>query len=357
MSERVEVKNMLKWIVATLLLFILSGCWDNKDINHRSLPIAMGVSYNQGQYTVYLDIPKVSETDKIQVVSESGDTINNIIDKISMNMESEIDLLHLKIILVDKEFAKHGLNDGVSSLIRSRHVSPKTLFVICDESPDRFFEKMDKNSNDGTLIYDFFQRNSGLSPEIAYTQTWKIFRSIHSFTNDVVIPIIKSGNTTAIESTGSAIMKNGKMVGRLNNEETLLINVFNGKNTQGKIEVMGKGTIQIVSNHLKHRSFFVNNQALLKSKLSLKVILLDTKGNPSLDSIKSDLNKLVLERFEHLFEKIKLGGADVLGVGQHFRNELTRTQLEEWHAEYFKNLKIDLQVSTTIRNTGNLKDT
>ncbi|NOU65124.1 Ger(x)C family spore germination protein [Paenibacillus sp. LMG 31461] len=348
---------MLKWIVATLLLFILSGCWDNKDINHRSLPIAMGVSYNQGNYTVFLDIPKVSEKDSIQVVSESGDTINEIIDHISMNMESEIDLLHLKIIIVDKEFAKHGLNDGVASLIRSRHVSPKTLFVICDESPERFFHKMDQDSHDGTMIYDFFQRNSGLSPEIAYTQTWKIFRSIHSFTNDVVIPIIKSGKTTAIESTGSAIMKNGKMVGRLTNEETLLINVFNGKQTQGKIEVMGKATIQIVSNELSYRSSFENNQPLLKTKLRLKVILLDTQGDLSSAAIKDELSKLVIERFETLFEKIRLGGADVLGIGQYFRHELTRSQLEDWRTKYFPNLKTDLEVSTSIRNTGNLKGT
>ncbi|KRE93412.1 spore gernimation protein GerC [Paenibacillus sp. Soil766] len=348
---------MLKWIVPTLLLFILSGCWDNKDINHRSLPIAMGVSFNQGSYSVFLDIPKVSNRDTIQVVSESGDNINEIIDHISMNMESEIDLLHLKIIIVDKEFAKHGLNDGVASLIRSRHVSPKTLFVICDESPERFFHKMDQNSSDGTMIYDFFQRNSGLSPEIAYTQTWKIFRSIHCFTNDVVIPIIKSGKTTAIESTGSAIMKNGKMVGRLTSEETLLINVFNGKQTQGKIEVTGKATVQIVSNHLTYKSSFVNDQPLLKSNLKLKVILLDTQGSTTSASIKDELSKLVMERFETLFEKIKLGGADVLGVGQYFRDELMRSQLEEWRIQYFTKLKIDLEVSTSIRNTGNLKGT
>ncbi|WP_310223733.1 Ger(x)C family spore germination protein [Paenibacillus qinlingensis] len=346
---------MLKWILATLMLFILTGCWDNKDINHRSLPIAMGVSYNQGNYTVFLDIPKVSATDTIQIVSDSGDSINEIIDRISMNMESEIDLLHLKIIIVDKEFARHGLNDGVASLIRSRHVSPKTLFVICDESPEQFFRKMDRNSNDGTMIYDFFQKNCGLSPEIAYTQTWKIFRSIHSFTNDVVIPVIKSGKTTVIESSGSAIMKNGKMVGRLNNEETLLMNVFNGNKTQGKIEVTGKATVQIVGNTLVHRSSIVNNQPLLKSNLHLKVVLLDTKGKPTLESIKSDLNTEVLARFEQLFEKIKQGGADVLGAGQHFRNDLTRSQLEVWRTTYFTNLNIDLKVSTTIRNTGNLK--
>lgn len=87
------------------------------------------------------------------------------------------------------------------------------------------------------------------------------------------------------------------------------------------------------------------------------IILLDTQGDLSSAAIKDELSKLVIERFEILFEKIRLGGADVLGVGQYFRHDLTRPQLEDWRTKYFPNLKIDLEVSTSIRNTGNLKGT
>lgn len=61
------------------------------------------------------------------------------------------------------------------------------------------------------------------------------------------------------------------------------------------------------------------------------------------------------KRFEEMFKIIQKTDADIFGLGQHFRNDLSRTQLTEWRAVYLPKLKIDLTVNTIIRNTGNLK--
>lgn len=137
------------------------------------------------------------------------------------------------------------------------------MFVICDEPLDRFFKQINNPSNgDGNEIYDFFQK-LGWNPEIAYTPVWKVFRSIHSYTRDVVLPVIQSGETTAIQSTGSGILENGRMVGRLNNEQTLLYNVFNGISLDGKIEVTGKATVQIVNSHIRNQHKLDNKNLYL----------------------------------------------------------------------------------------------
>lgn len=347
----------VKWMGAVAMLLLLSGCWDTKDINHRSLPIAMGVAYHEGKYTVYLDIPKVSEKEQgIQIVSAEGQTINEVIDHISMNMESQVDLLHLKVIIVDKAFAEHGLLDGVSSFIRSRHIAPKATMAICDEPLDRFFDNIDKHSGaDGISLYDFFQKDAGWTVNVAYTPIWTVFRSIHSYTHDVIMPIIQSGDTTVLESKGSAIMKNGKMVGRLSDKETLLVNVFTGHSAHGKIEVMGHSTVQIVSSRISQRSSFDRKRPRLRSTIHLKVIVLDSKeGDPTM-RIRSELQQLMQKRFQNLFRQLQTAEADVLGLGQLFRNDLTRRQLAEWRTDYLPNLQIDVRVKTVIRNTGNLK--
>jgi germination protein, Ger(x)C family len=347
----------LRILIGVIFTTLLSGCWDNKDINHRALPIAMGISYQQGDYEVFLDIPKVSEKNEgIQVISAKGNTISSAIDHISMNLEDQVDLLHLKVIVVDKAFATRGLEEITSSIIRSRHVSPKTMFVICDEPLDRFFERINNPLNgDGNEIYDFFQKNSGWNPEIAYTPVWKVFRSIHSYTNDVVLPIIQSGHSTTIQSVGSGILKNGRMVGRLNNEQTLLYNVFDGNSLQGKIEVMGKSTVQIVSSHIRNHSSFVNQKPELNSKLYLKVVIMDTVGSPSTASIETELQVLLQRVLDQIFIKIQRANADIFGIGQHFRDDLTRSELAQWRTQYFPQVKIKLDIQTVIRNTGNLK--
>ncbi|GLX70558.1 Ger(x)C family spore germination protein [Paenibacillus glycanilyticus] len=344
-------------LVCMVFVILLGGCWDNKDINHRALPIAMGISYQQGNYEVFLDIPTVSDKNEgIQVISAKGDTISAAVNKISMNMESQVDLLHLKVLIVDKAFATLGLSEITASTIRSRHISPKTMFVICDEPLDQFFKGINNMKNgDGKEIYDFFQKNSGWNPEIAHTPVWKVFRSIHSYTNDVVLPIIKSGESTAIQSMGSGILRNGKMVSRLSNEQTLLYNVFDGNSLDGKIEVMGKATVQIVSSRIHNESKFVNNQPVLNSTLHLKVIIMDVIGVPSIEVIKTELQTLLRRILDQIFKKMERANADIFGIGQHYREDLPRTELAEWRTKYLPQAKINLEVKTTIRNTGNLK--
>ncbi|MCK9861138.1 Ger(x)C family spore germination protein [Paenibacillus sp. ATY16] len=347
----------LRIVIGLFLVIMLGGCWDNKDINHRALPIAMGISYQQGNYEVFLDIPKVTEKNEgIQIISAKGNSISAAVNKISMNLEDQVDLLHLKVLIVDKAFATQGLNEITASTIRSRHISPKTMFVICDEPLDRFFKGINNiNNGDGKEIYDFFQKNSGWNPEIAHTPVWKVFRSIHSYTNDVVLPIIKSGESTAIQSMGSGILKNGKMVGRLNNEQTLLYNVYDGNSLDGKIEVIGKATVQIVSSRIHNESKFVSGKPVLNSELKLKVIILDVIGNPTVDVIKTELQILLQRVMDQIFRKVQLANADIFGIGQHYRDDLPRTELAQWRTKYLPEAKINLEVKTTIRNTGNLK--
>lgn len=348
---------LLKMGLLCMLLLPLGGCWNNKDINHRSLPIILGLSMTNNNFNVLLDIPDIEiQQGQMQVVKSSGNTISQIIDKISMNMESEVDLLHLKVIVIDKRYAKIGLKESISSFMRSREISAKTIVVVCDEDLDTFFNNLNSYSqNKETTLYNYFQKNAGWNPQTTDTRVWQIFRSINSYTHDFVAPLIKSGDTTAIEILGSAVFKNGKMVNQIDPDETLLLNAFNNTTAQGKIEVMNHATVQIISNSISHKSSVKDGVPYLNSKMKLKVTILDTKGNPSPGQIKDELQTLVQRRSEELFRKIQKDKADIMGIGQFFRTKLSREQLSQWREEYYPRLQVKITVQTDIQDTGNLR--
>lgn len=357
------IRTPFRWrmkllMVSIILLPLLSGCWDNKDINHRALPVIMGISLTEhNQYKIFLDIPSTDDSNNITIVSGTGDTINEIIDHMSMNMESQVDLLHLKIVIVDKNFAQSGMQDVVSAFNRSRDISSKTLFAISEQPLEQFFSEMKaKTLNSGNVLYDFFEKNAGWNPQLADTRVWQMFRSINSYTHDVIVPLIRSGKTTNIECIGSAIIKNGKMTGQISPEETLVANAFYGKSAYGKLEVMDSATVQIISNKLTHKSWMKNDQAFLRSNLKLNVTILDSKGHPTEQEIKDKLEQLLTSRLEHLFKQTQQDEADILALGQFFRNDLTREQLSRWRSEYYPELDFELKVTTKIENRGNLKN-
>jgi Ger(x)C family germination protein len=359
MDNPVIIRNALKcFLMLAALVPLLTGCWDIKDINHRSLPVIMGISLTEeNQYKVFLDIPATNETSTVNIVSDTGDTINEIIDHISMNMETQVDLLHLKIVIVDKKFARNGMEDIISAFNRSRDISSKTLFAISDQGLDQFFSDMAaKSEHSGNIVYDFFEKNAGWNPQLADTRVWQMFRSIHSYTHDVIVPIIRSGKSTSIECMGSAIIKNGRMTGRIGPDETLVANAFYGKSAFGKVEVMESATVQIISNRLTHHSWMQDGKPYLRSHLRLKVTILDSRGHPTEGQINEKLEELLTLRLNQMFQETQNEQADILALGQFFRNHLTREQLRDWRTTYYPNLDFKLRVTTVIENRGNLKN-
>src|SRR5690606_10982976 len=122
---------------------------------------------------------------------------------------------------------------------------------------------------------------------------------------DVAIPIVHSGTGTIVESSGSAIIRHGKMVGKLTPGETLLLNAFAGSSTEGKIEVMANATVEIICNATFKRHWMSNGVPYLHSDLRLKVTLLETKGSPTTEEIKEEVNKLLTQRYDSIMNKMK----------------------------------------------------
>jgi Ger(x)C family germination protein len=349
--------RLLTATIAILMTLPVGGCWDNKDINHRSLPIVMGISKRDGQYQVILQVPEPSESRaKLRVIQGRGSTINEVVDRLSTNMESQIDLLHLKLILFEDEYAKEGLGDAIDSFMRSHDISSKVMVAICDEPIDTFFDNINKfNKNNGTILLSFFEKNAGWNPQVATTRIWEVYRSMLSYTHDIAMPVIHSGSGTVIDSNGSAIIRNGRMVGNITQGETLLVSAFSGNSTMGKIEVMENVTVEIIcSMSLKHHSMR-DGVPYLKSKIRLKVTLLETIGAPTSQQIKEEVDKLLKKRYDSIMTKMKAAGADIMAAGQYFRNDLSREQLEHWREDYLPKLQYDVEVDTVIQNTGLLR--
>jgi spore germination protein KC len=334
-----------------LILMILSGCWNYKDINHRELPVAMGVSKVDDQFQVFLKIPMTKNDElKMKVLSAKGETISKAVDIISRNIESSVDLLQIKIILIEKGTAEEGMEDIISGFVRSRDISNNTLVAICDEDIEKFLSKTLEETN----FYDFFEKNAGWTPEIIITRVWQVYRGIHSYTNDVAIPLLKSDENAPLKQVGSAIIKKGKMVGQLSSDESLLINAFNGESVKEKVQVMDNGTVMIKSNTVQYNSTMKNKLPMMHTKINIKVTILETKGNAS-EELKTELNTELTNLFNQMFNKIQDSEADILALGQFFRNELSRDELKNWRSVYYPNVNMDIQFNIDIQSEGFLK--
>ncbi|MFC4807846.1 Ger(x)C family spore germination protein [Paenibacillus sp. GCM10023250] len=342
--------------VPLLFLGLLTGCWDSRDINHRALPVCMGIAKHGSVYHVYLQFPDpVRDGLELKVVSDYGYTITQAVDAISAKMTSNVDLPEVKVIVMDRSYAVAGMKESIDNFMRNDHISAKALLLISDEPLDSLFAFMVKSFKPtATAVYDSIEKNAGWDPQMALTRVWEVYRSIHSYTRDVAIPIFKSGESGTFDYDGSAIISNGKMVGRIDPDETLIANMFNEDSGQGRIEVMNNASVLILQDAVRMKGNLVNGRPRVILDMTIRVSVLEKKGDSSAALIGKELEQQTTARIQLLFAKLRKSGSDILGIGQEFRNILPRDRLKNWRSEYLPKLQVEARIHPIIQNEGNL---
>ncbi|MBP3966369.1 Ger(x)C family spore germination protein [Paenibacillus lignilyticus] len=345
-------------VLLLLCMLSLTACWDIKDVNHRMLPIVMGISYGEAKkYRVFIQVPLPYGRKLISKVHyEEADTISKALTQIDTNIEAGIDFMHLQLVLFDRKVAIDGIRDEMAYMIRSQHMPTKALVAITSQNIEQFLNHTGKSiQTDGSALMNFFNKNAGWSPEINLAYLWQTFGAIHSDTQDVTIPILQSGKSTMMEFVGSAIMSKEKMVGEISQEQSLLVNLYDELFQGSVVETAHQASVSIVNCDNRLRTSWRDGKPVLNMRLKLSLHLLENNGNMTEQQIENALSEAMEVRYKQLFKKLQASKADSLGTGEYFRNKLAFSKLKQWRETYYPQLIPEIKVKCIITNTGDIR--
>ena len=105
---------MKKVIILFFLTFLLTGCYNYKELNEISIVSSIAVDKKDGEYYVGAQImnakqDKESENSQVIVYTEKGKTINEALRKMTLKSPSELYGGHLSKLVVSEEIAKEGI--------------------------------------------------------------------------------------------------------------------------------------------------------------------------------------------------------------------------------------------------------
>lgn len=340
-----------------LCVVLLAGCWDIKDVNHRVLPIVMGISYGKvNKYRIHIQVPSPEKQGLAsKVFYKEGDTISKTLTDIDTDIEAGIDFMHIQLIVIDRKLAEDGINEPMAFIARSQQLPTKALVAITSEEIGAFLAHTGRViQTDGSALMNFFNKNAGWSPEINLAYVWKIFGAIHSDTEDVTIPILRSGKSTMLEFLGSGVMSKGKMTGEIKKEQSLLINLYEEMFQGSVVQVTNRASVAIVKCKNRIRTSWRDEHPVLQMNMQLSLHLIENNGSLNEQQIEEAFAKDIKSRYEELFAQLKTIGSDALGTGQYFRNKLPYNQLANWRQDYYPKLETDLTVGCIITNSGDV---
>jgi spore germination protein KC len=375
-----------------IIVVIVSGCWDRKELNATSL--ITGLAIDKGEQKKYkLTVESIIETElnpktggkaiPSLIFSLEGDMIAELVHRLNVGFTRSSTYSHVQVIVISEEVAKEGLLEFVDFLDRNREIRNENDLIIAKGV----------SASDVLKVSYPLQKSSSFKLK---TQLETMFKDYggdpQSKIKDFVSSLISKGREpvlTAVIIQGDA--EKGK---RKSNMETIEpdamvllsgIAIFKGEQLQGYLDVddtryylwtqnkikstsitapCGENkfiTVHIFNSHSKVKSHYKDDKPFIQISVTLEARMEGTQCS-------DDMRKL--ETYNHyqslIEEQVKAGikgtiekaqkkySSDIFGFGevmnrQDYRN--FKKVKENWNDEFAK-ADIDVTVNVKMRYSG-----
>lgn len=256
-----------------LALMLLPGCWDKIELEEKGYVAVIGIDKgNIGDLSVTFQIqnPQVGSSERAKAENEPPSEIITIEavdvlsakDTASATVARRLDFSHANALILSEEFARSSeCYNYIGELLRDREIRGEINVIISRENasefirnnippmetrPMKFYELISKRWSESGItpaatLHTFLQRTE---------QDQSLFLAIYGTTrrdvekkfgleDEYLAGEINMKSENPVQLIGSAVFKEGRMIGTLNGEETRIVMLLReSKGFNGIISVL-----------------------------------------------------------------------------------------------------------------------
>ncbi|RID81833.1 Ger(x)C family spore germination protein [Peribacillus asahii] len=389
------------WIFC--LLFLVTGCWDQNEIEERGFVIGAAIDMveeekgdsggemsekelgDKYKLTYQFVVPGnfiggssgggqsgggASEGKPFLNLTAEGTSIHQITRKMAAETSRKPYLEHINLIVLSEELARKGyLKDVMDFFVRDHEMRRVAKVMVAEGEASKVLEINPQHEKMPVLFIDSLSENMvkhGTSlPPIN-------IGDVHSYLlkgNSFVIPrIVVKNNKGAILGATMFDSQDQKMIGTLNESETLGLNFITEKVESAVLEFLMNG--QLVAFEIKDArskikaDVFDKDQIKFTVKINVDGNVGEVYGDVALKSrsVLSEIEEKTAKEIERIINGVidkvqKKYKADVFELGAYLKQEHYKTWKQvnkEWEKgeNYFSKSVVDVQVRVDVRQIG-----
>lgn len=382
---RLRYKIVALLIALFLITTALSGCWDHRELNEWFVLTGMGMDAadNDDEMEFTFQVANIQQGQSGSGSSggqSKGEEVLtfNFIDKslarsiTQLNRDNDKKLLfqHNQIRLFGTELAQRGIKEQLDLLLRDYQARLEVPMAVAEgKAKDVLKLKLPHEPNSGIFLGQLFKDLSELSDKYVV----RLIDLVHMFLDGTIAPVMPILKITTTENDevgimfdGMAVFKEDKMIGKLNNEETLGYILSCGDTKKLNINIQapeGKALLHIYNLKCeKDITVDEDKHAVVTLKINAKFNLNELQGfkNFKPDQLIKYLEKLAQEKIsELLFAALKTSKelkADVFGFCTMASNKYVKRwdELKDDWEDIYVNLEMLVETTTRISSTGQI---
>lgn len=359
------------------LTLLLTGCFDYKDVDKRSITLTNGIDMVNGKTEYTSEIAKLTSeetasTEKIQIAG----TYNNIAEgenfeiaraQYNAQIPSESFLGASRVTVFGRSFAEAGVKSYINRYYNTQEFRNSSVVAVCKEPVKEFLSgKVENGISIGYAVEDTIKYLSTIGGALYIT-----FQEINSdiYFGDIgyLLPYVTKKENT-VEYLGLAAMKDSKLVGIVNLQDSggflfvlskkagSTIPIANPSNTNNLLSIKSALKKRKIKTSYKDNIVNIYIDIELKSQL-LYPYKVEPISNEDIKKIEEVVSQKVKEDIISAVERSRDEfECDVFGFARYFKGQNIKIYRKiNWEEEYLK-AEFHVNVKAKITNT-NLIDT
>lgn len=374
-----KLRITLLALIFLLNTIFITGCWNYREVD--KLAIVAGIAVDKGindRYKITAEIVQISggkdtKTTSKTITMEGKTMFDAVRNEISLSGK-RLYWSHVKVIILSKEIASEGVKKVIEWYSRDAETRQDVHILISERgSAKEIFEGQGTTEDIKSFVLDEMLDNQ---VSLSKAPTTTILQFDIESQAEGILPIVPAVNLKKVDGDmapqimGTAILKNDKLVGFLNGEETKDLNFIRNEVKGGILieEMPAKDGPTLVSLEIfksKTKVMPVADGEDIKINLNIDTIVaideivgtenfIDEEGRVKLEQ---SAENTLEERIAELIKKIQAEyNADIFGFGAKLReyNVHAWNRVSNNWDDVFKDLQVNVITRVRIKNSAQL---
>jgi spore germination protein KC len=372
------VKTVLSLFICSSPLF-LTGCWDRVELNDLGLVLATGLDKTEDEQievSVQLAVPEAMGGEAtasgqggagktITVEKAIGKTIFEALSRLQARFSRRIFWGHNQVIIIGKDLAESEVQKHIDFFARFPKARLKSyIFVTSGKAIDVLKAIPDVDRSSAEVARELANFRIGMAVAVK-----DFLEELSGEANAVGLPWIevkKESFSKGLQVNGTAILKDGKMIGYIDDKLTRGLLWLRNEMESSTVTVQPEGYHDQISFYLLHSyTKLIPKMENGKWKMIVKIVTEDDAvenetnlnlTNPVITKkLEKELEKTIETRIKMTLEEVqKKMGADILGFAEafhrHYPDEWEKVK-DQWDKK-FPEIEVEIKNNAYIRRSG-----
>lgn len=378
----------IKKIILVFSIFILTGCYDNKELNDIAILTATEINKIDNNFIINAQVVNPQAPDKSSnieapfiIYTGTGKTIQEAYRQIKLSSSRYLYPEHLQIVIINENIAKEDITQILDFYLRDPSIRTEfNVLIGKDENILSTTTPIDQISS-SSILKTLETNNRFLGVSNLTTLNELTIMSLNPNT-EIILPSIKidnveeesdtteNTNSTKVKSmyklSGLAIFKDNKLLDYLTDKESLSYNIIKNHISSSIITYECEKdkylSTEIISSKSKitTKNKKINIDINIKATINESACNLNLNNNNNLKLLESNLSTYLKNNISKDINTIRSKyNSDVFGFLDEIYKHDYKTYLkvkDNWYNDTYKTIPINVNTNINIISKGNIME-